>query len=39
MKNYKDSHLTEADMLAIFNRMSQADPKGVSYDNFKKYSL
>ncbi|CAD8132115.1 unnamed protein product [Paramecium octaurelia] len=39
MKNYKDSHLTEADMLAIYNRMSQGDPKGVSYENFKKYSL
>lgn len=39
MKNYKDSHLSEADMLAIYNRMSSGDVKGVSYENFKKHSL
>lgn len=39
MKNYKDDNLQPADITEIYNRMSQGDPKGVSYDNFKKYSL
>ena len=39
MSNYKDENLSEKDILEIFKRMNEGDPKGVDFVNFKKHSL
>ena len=39
MKNYKDENLTDQDIDDIYNRMCKGDPKGIDFNNFKKYSL
>jgi hypothetical protein len=39
MHNYRDENITEKDITEIFEKICKGDKQGISYDNFKKYSL
>jgi hypothetical protein len=39
MRNYKDENISDKDIDEIYERMSKGEKQGISFDNFKKYSL
>ena len=39
MLNYKDENITEKDIQEIYERMCNSDKNGISFENFKKFSI